>query len=180
MPILVPEPEPIAAPAPEPVPVSIPEPEPEPQPEPVPEPAPEPLPAPVLVPEPEDEEDEDHTVVVERAPKVVWELVTEDGERLRIPSDRVVLGRRPSDPGDGSVALAVPDPTKTLSKVHARLERGADDAWTITDLGSTNGVIILAPDGAEQTLEPNATARVEGSFVLGKLTLRIERSGGAG
>jgi len=118
--------------------------------------------------------DEDHTLVVARPPRVVWSLVLDSGAYLPLDSASVVLGRAPGRKVEGSPALAVPDDTKTLSKVHARLDRDGE-VWSITDLGSTNGVVI--GEGAEErTLGANESAVVTGRFVLGELGLRIERS----
>jgi len=100
--------------------------------------------------------------------------VLDSGAYLPLDSASVVLGRAPGRKVEGSPALAVPDDTKTLSKVHARLDRDGE-VWSITDLGSTNGVVI--GEGAEErTLGANESAVVTGRFVLGELGLRIERS----
>jgi hypothetical protein len=117
--------------------------------------------------------DDEHTVVVTRRPKAEWVLVLDSGDRIAFAETSVVLGRAPGRWVDGVRGLAVPDPTKTLSKVHARIDR-VDDIWTITDLGSTNGVLIgEGPD--ERTLAANETADAAGRIVLGELGLRIER-----
>jgi len=118
--------------------------------------------------------DDDHTVVVARAPRVSWSLVLDSGAYLPLDSSSMVLGRAPGRKVDGSPALAVPDTTKTLSKVHARLDREGE-VWTITDLGSTNGVVVGEGDD-ERTLGADESAVVTGRFVLGELGLRIERS----
>ena len=68
----------------------------------------------------------------------------------------------------------MPDLTRTLSKLHARLDL-ADDAWTITDLNSTNGVLLVEDDGAETLIEPGSTVAVTGAFVLGKVGMSIHR-----
>jgi len=118
--------------------------------------------------------EEDHTLLVARPPRVSWSLVLDSGAYLPLDSASVVLGRAPGASADTGPALAVPDPTKTLSKVHARLDRDGE-VWTITDLGSTNGVLLGEGDD-ERTLGANESAVVEGRFVLGELGLRIERS----
>ena len=118
--------------------------------------------------------EEDHTLLVARPPKVIWSLVLDSGAYLPIESSSVVLGRAPGRPGEGDASLVVPDTTKTLSKVHARLDREGE-VWTITDLGSTNGVVLGEGD-EERTLGANESAVVAGRFVLGELGLRIERS----
>jgi len=101
-------------------------------------------------------------------------LLLDSEDRIPFAETSVVLGRAPGRWVDGVRGLAVPDPTKTLSKVHARIDY-VDDAWTITDLGSTNGVLI--GEGAdERTLAANETSPATGRIVLGELGLRIQRN----
>ena len=64
--------------------------------------------------------------------------------------------------------LRIHDTSRTLSKVHARLDL-VNDEWIITDLNSTNGVIVVASDGTERLLVVGDAAPVPFSFILGKL-----------
>lgn len=114
----------------------------------------------------------DRTVVVDRRPVIPWRLVVEGGPTFRLSGARVVLGRRPDGAGAGAQEIAVPDSTRTLSKVHARLDL-ADGVWTITDLNATNGVIVIGSDGTEQLLDPGASAPLTERFVLGKVGMRV-------
>lgn len=127
--------------------------------------------SPVLDPDAEGDE-LDRTVVVDRRPVATWSLVVDDGPTLRLSGLRVVLGRRPAGSGDGAQELAVPDATRTLSKVHARLDL-ADGVWTVTDLNATNGVIVIGADGSETLLDPGASAPVGERFILGKVGMRL-------
>lgn len=121
------------------------------------------------------------TVLVDRSRKPAWRLAVEDHGDYGITGTHVLIGRRPSAT-KGTQALAVPDATRTLSKVHARLDR-VDDEWVITDLSSTNGVVIVEADGTERLLEPDESATVysatgtestvSSSFILGSLTMSI-------
>jgi hypothetical protein len=166
------------SPEPAPTPVAAPTPRPTPAPE-APQPAPvyyrwarEPDLEATEIRSAHDSDDElDSTVVVERVSPVRWQLVTDDGHILPLRSPRVLLGRKPS--GEGLALVVVPDSTKTLSKNHARLDL-ADGVWTVTDLDSTNGVIIVEDDGTETLLPEGGSAPVAGGFVLGKVGLRIE------
>src|SRR3954453_1401060 len=56
-------------------------------------------------------------------------------------NDRLEIGRRPGD-GDPRTSLVLPD--RTVSSVHARITRvlQAGDAFSIEDLGSTNGTHV--------------------------------------
>ena len=87
------------------------------------------------------------------------------GLALKLSPPSVVVGRNP----DADVALSEP----TVSWQHARLTaHGA--AWTIADLGSTNGTRVngerIEP-GREIAIDPGAEVR------FGEITLRFE--GGA-
>jgi hypothetical protein len=130
--------------------------------------------APPTVDEPADgmPEELDRTVVVDRRPVVPWRLVVDGGPTFRLSGSSAILGRRPSGSGAGSQEIAVPDSTRTLSKVHARLDL-ADGVWTVTDLNATNGVIVIEADGSENLLEPGASAVVRDRFVLGKVAMLL-------
>ncbi|WP_010202225.1 DUF5684 domain-containing protein [Salinibacterium sp. PAMC 21357] len=120
----------------------------------------------------DDDDEDERTVVVNRKPIIHWNLVTSTGQRLPLASDNVVLGRKPTA-ADGGTPLPVPDSTKTLSRVHARLTR-TDDLWTITDLNATNGVVVIDASGVETELASGASAPIALSFILGELRLSIE------
>jgi hypothetical protein len=183
-----PEPTPVAAPEPTPVPAPSPVPEPE-QPEldpvadlgetrvtvapPVPEPEPEPAPSVASLLGSEDDDDElDRTVMVDRRPVVPWRLRTDDGFEVALTASKVVLGRNPSTAELDVEAIAIPDTTRTLSKTHARLEL-VDGAWTVTDLGSTNGVLVVDADGAEELIPVNEATPLRARFVLGKVGMAL-------
>jgi hypothetical protein len=142
-------------------------------------------PSPVAPPAPPERNDEvesesddaegdelDRTVVVDRRPVVPWRLIVDGGPTFRLSGSSAVLGRRPAGSGAGSQEIAVPDSTRTLSKVHARLDL-ADGVWTVTDLNATNGVIVIEADGSENLLDPGASAVVRDRFVLGKVGMRL-------
>ncbi len=76
-------------------------------------------------------------------------------------------------PGGAIAAVVVPDTTKTLSKNHARLELSDEGVWTVHDLDSTNGVIIVEADGTETLLPQGGSAPVPGRFLLGKVGMRV-------
>ena len=128
--------------------------------------------------EPENEANEgdgdelDRTVVVDRRPVVPWRLIVDGGPTFRLSGSIAVLGRRPAGSGAGSQEIAIPDSTRTLSKVHARLDL-VDGVWTVTDLNATNGVIVIEADGSENLLDPGASAVVRDRFVLGKVGMRL-------
>ena len=93
-------------------------------------------------------------------------------------ADVVIVGRRPSADltRPGAQLVPVSDDTRTVSKTHARLER-TDAGWTIVDLDSTNGVVLVREDGAEIELEPGAAAPVTERFLLGDAELGLVAGG---
>ena len=137
----------------------------------IPESIPEPVPAPVPAPDFNAEDDLDSTVVVDRRPRVTWSLVLDDGTTLPITATLVALGRNPTAQ-PGAQALVVPDATRTLSKTHASLTLD-DGEWSVTDLNSTNGVLVISATGVETLLDAGATAVVDAGFILGKVGMRL-------
>ncbi|SDQ45317.1 DUF5684 domain-containing protein [Microbacterium sp. cf332] len=124
-----------------------------------------------------DEADVDHTVVVSRR-RVYWQLVLPDGEIAPLTGDVAIVGRQPApDPAFPRAQLvAIDDRTRTVSKTHARLELRSG-LWHITDLHSTNGVVLTSFLGTEIELEPGSDAPAGERFLLGDAELRIERPG---
>ncbi len=124
-----------------------------------------------------DDGDIDHTVVVARR-RVYWQLVLPDGEIAPLTGDVAIVGRQPApDPAYPRAQLvAIEDRTRTVSKTHARLELRSG-LWHITDLHSTNGVVLTNFLGTEIELEPGSDAPAGERFLLGDAELRIERPG---
>jgi FHA domain-containing protein len=110
------------------------------------------------------------------APRPVWRLHLA-GERS-IPVTRTLLvGRNPSRSAYTGGAsdldlIALDDPTSTVSKTHAALI-AHDDGLTVTDLHSTNGVVV----GGVRA-EPGRPVPIDGGteLLLGDLRIRVERS----
>lgn len=105
-------------------------------------------------------------------------VVLHDGSRIPLLG-ALVLGRRPTAPDSASAARAIPlqDPSKTVSKTHALLEAGPSGV-RVTDLGSTNGVMIVRPGFPNQVLRPDvATPAVAGDRIhLGDYVLSLVAS----
>lgn len=113
------------------------------------------------------EDDTDQTVMVRRK-KITWQLVPASSSPVPLTADVVVLGRRPlADPSFPQAQLiAVQDDARTVSKTHARLElRG--EKWLVTDLGSTNGVLVRTLMGEEIEVEPGTELEAGERFFLG-------------
>jgi len=116
----------------------------------------------------------EHTVVVARRTKS-WLLTTDDGQSVRLTQPVVFLGRNPTPDRSYPDAQLVPlnDTAKTVSKTHARIEL-SNGAWTVVDLNSTNGVVLL--DGADESeLQSGVAATLTERFLLGELPVHIRQ-----
>lgn len=122
----------------------------------------------------EEDEDFDHTELSSRH-RTSWLLELPLSARpVEVTGTVVLLGRKPTADAEHPDAQLIPvaDGTRTVSKTHARLElvRGQ---WKITDLGSTNGVVLFGADGTETEIEANTPSVVTERFLLGDAELRI-------
>jgi hypothetical protein len=126
--------------------------------------------------EPRPEDDIEGTVMVRRTEFRPWLLSLDDGRRFDLMSRTVVIGRRPSAAEPGVQALAVADDTRTMSKTHARLDL-VDGVWYVTDLGSTNGVMVPGQDGTEVEIEPGRSTACGGRVVLGAVGMTLAPRG---
>lgn len=95
--------------------------------------------------------------------RIVVEL---DGDR-RVPVDgRTLVGRNPQqDDGEPAAFLRLEDPTRSVSKTHLELSP-TGQGLRVTDLGSTNGSAVIAPDGTVQELRPGSPVTVSGGWVV--------------
>ncbi|MGX1793008.1 DUF5684 domain-containing protein [Microbacterium sp. NPDC055312] len=136
-------------------------------------------PAPLTTPAPpapaaaaeDDDEEFDATVVVSRRRGARRVLVLDDGRRFALSATSIVIGRNPEGQ-PGEQRLPIPDRTRTLSKTHARLVVQGDE-WRLTDLQSTNGVVVVADDGAETLLDPGESVIGAGRFILGEVGMHV-------
>ncbi|MCK6079120.1 FHA domain-containing protein [Microbacterium sp. EYE_5] len=121
------------------------------------------------------DEDLERTVIVRRG-RVRWELVPPAGTPVPLTADVVIIGRNPAaDPSRPHAQLVpIADATRTVSKTHARLERRGD-VWHITDLDSTNGVLLPSLLGTDIEVESGTDAELAERFLLGDASLRIQR-----
>ncbi len=134
--------------------------------------------APELLEDEDDDDENDATVVSDRRSSTGWKIVLDGGAQQGV-SGQVLIGRlvKKADPRwPAARLLSIADTTKSMSKVHALFEADAT-SFSVTDLGSTNGVIITTSDGTEIDLASEATADVPaGSTVtLGNYVLRVEK-----
>ncbi|WP_292831652.1 FHA domain-containing protein [Microbacterium sp.] len=122
------------------------------------------------------DDDLERTLIARRLRRPLWELVPASGVPLPLTSDVVILGRRPAaDPTYPRAQLVcVQDTARTVSKTHARIElRG--DRWLITDLDSTNGVLLRTLMGEELEIEPGTELQAGERFYLGDEEFLLHR-----
>lgn len=114
---------------------------------------------------------DDATVLASRS-RTLGELTLPGGETVTLTNNVVFIGRNPERPAgeEDAQLVTVPDGTRTISKTHAKLTRSGND-WTITDLGSTNGIVFLDESGTE--IEVTEPTTVSGKFLLGDAELML-------
>ena len=126
---------------------------------------------------PNDELDDHTRVAPPRQPRIAWHLVLPDGTTHPL-TGTTVIGRQPdvaAAPG-ATATLAIDDPDGLVSKSHAVLELESGH-FAVRDLGSTNGVITLAPDGSEVEVGIDTATPLDDGFELelGGFVIRVEK-----
>lgn len=105
----------------------------------------------------------------------VWRLSLADGQNIEA-SGSLVLGRDPALVPARQHARLVPltDQAKSVSKTHAIIDLD-DGELSVTDLHSTNGVIVIDADGTETDLEPGGRATVHhgSQLLLGEFRIGV-------
>lgn len=110
-------------------------------------------------------------------------LLFDTGPRVRVVG-RGLAGRGPraEDGADILHVVAVDDPARSVSRVHLEFgpeaPAGPDDVagvWVL-DRGSTNGTVVVAPDGDARVLPPGRRAVVRAGWTLrlGDRVVRVE------
>lgn len=104
-----------------------------------------------------------------------WVLEFPDGATVSLLSAHVVVGRRPQATEDATL-VSLPDPSRSLSRTHARLRRDmATDTWTIEDLGSSNGVATVSDTGEATWLTSGVPAAATEYLLLGDVQARLTK-----
>ncbi|MCL2467034.1 MAG: DUF5684 domain-containing protein [Micrococcales bacterium] len=114
----------------------------------------------------------EHTVFINRKAQQQWSLVLEDGRTFAVWGSSVVVGREPTATESGVQMLAIPDDTRTISKMHARFDL-ANGVWSVTDLGSTNGIVVTGTDGRAFSVRRGGTSVVGNKLKLGSVAMRL-------
>jgi hypothetical protein len=158
------QPTPVPVPSPTPGPPPAPGPSPTPGPAPIPDPVPDPVPLPAPAPPP--------VVTPAVSQRPVARLIFSSGEIVDV--DRAVLvGRSPESRrfgGDDRARLiTVPSPHQEISSTHLEIRpgTGADHgSAVVTDLGSTNGTVVVQPGLPAEDLQPGiAVQLIPGAIV---------------
>jgi hypothetical protein len=120
------------------------------------------------------------------APKVtaypVARLEFSSGDRVEV--DRVVLvGRAPEasrfTPTEQPMLVTVPSPHQEISSTHCEIRPGAGvdhGAAVVTDLGSTNGTVLVQPGLGPEDLRPGVPVQLMPGAVIDlgdSLTIRV-------
>lgn len=115
--------------------------------------------------------DVEHTVVANRR-RAHWSLILPNGSPVDLVADIVLVGRRPAPSTAYPDAQLVVVDDGTVSKTHLRLDRDGEE-WSVTDLHSTNGTLLIASDGAEREIVPGSPHRAPERLLLGDAELRL-------
>ncbi len=96
------------------------------------------------------------------------------GEAVDVTSDGLV-GRNPTaEEGTGHV-IAIDDPDRSISRVHLAFGPEPGGRLWVLDRGSTNGTVLVRPDGSSAVLPPATRAVVEPGWTVrfGRRSLRV-------
>lgn len=101
-----------------------------------------------------DDYDLEMTRRANRDSALTWELVLPDFEVINLDTS-AVIGRNPAVPPlmPGAALVRISDHTHSVSKTHAALEVRDCLVW-VTDLHSTNGTVLVNPNGERSDCSP--------------------------
>lgn len=103
-----------------------------------------------------------------------WVLHVDEQSAIAVTSDTVLLGRGPASPRQHPVVqlVEIPEPRRTVSKTHARLERRGS-TWTVTDLDSANGVVLVDGTGGQSRISEPTILGADTTILLGDARVRL-------
>ncbi|MCW3492377.1 DUF5684 domain-containing protein [Microbacterium sp. SSM24] len=101
-----------------------------------------------------------------------WSVVLPTGSSVALVAEVVVVGRRPSPNEAYPNAQLIEVHDGTVSKTHLRLDLEGE-MWSVTDLHSTNGTVLVSSDGSEREITPGVPHRTEDRLLLGDAELRL-------
>lgn len=129
--------------------------------------------APSIPSEPLPEFDESTRVVTRRS-TATWVLGMPGGATVPILRS-ALIGREPANRAQEAHSLIrLTDPDPSVSKTHALIEVD-ESGLRVTDLGSTNGTVVIDPIGNETPCVPNEPVSVSagGSIDFGTLSVHV-------
>lgn len=103
-----------------------------------------------------------------------WMLLPDGGAPVELTGDVAIVGRHPLPDARYPGAQLITVRHATVSKTHARIERRGT-GWLITDLASTNGVVVVDGDGTDYDATPGSPAHVRERLRLGEMEVRVSR-----
>ncbi|GAB3603726.1 DUF5684 domain-containing protein [Microbacterium aureliae] len=116
-------------------------------------------------------DDIDHTVIASRR-RMAWALVLPTGAHVPLTEEVVLVGRRPARSSAFPGAQLVEIDDGTVSKTHLRLEKDGE-LWRVVDLHSTNGTVLVGPDGAETEIAPGTSHPASATLLVGDAEVRL-------
>lgn len=119
----------------------------------------------------QEDSEEDRTIVV--STKTRWALELPNGDLYELVGDDIIVGRKPAF-AEGIETLAITDPTRTVSKTHARLRRRGE-GWTVEDLQSTNGIATGEHQEGPQQIEPGVEVSASAQMTFGTLAVQLRQ-----
>ena len=111
----------------------------------------------------------EHTRLREPAPESApvhgLRLRFDTGEQIDVTGDGLV-GRNPGPEPSADHVVAIDDPERSISKVHLAFGLEADGRLWVMDRGSTNGTVVVGPDGRSAALVAGARATVAPGWTI--------------
>ena len=95
----------------------------------------------------------------DRAQTTGLRLRFDTGEQIDVTGDGLV-GRNPGPEPSADHVVAIDDPERSISKVHLAFGLEADGRLWVMDRGSTNGTVVVGPDGRSAALVAGSRATV--------------------
>lgn len=117
--------------------------------------------------QPADDVEDDIIPFPRPAPVAVGRLVFSHGLTVDVADRPLVVGRAPSVPrghrGGTPELITVPSPLQEVSSTHVEFRAGTGidhGSVVVTDLGSTNGTVVVEPGGPPEDLRPGTPVAV--------------------
>ena len=98
------------------------------------------------------------------------------GEQVDVTGDGLI-GRNPNPEAGVDHVVAIDDPERSISKVHLAFGLEADGRLWVMDRGSTNGTVVVAPDGHTAVLVAGSRVTVTPGWTVrfGRRTVQVAR-----